>query len=262
MELTAHGFDENLQLALGGDPYGGMTSVGLRVPTALTPTNKSRYLFLLATFQIPERMHARILGYRQLVTIGQSVPGTDGALPYPVEFLVTSPFWHFSDGNISWHVQRIGKRLPYQVRPATAPAPLRGTAFRFAQGPALLYENFTVPGSGNLYVDMDTYTPPNQGRPWGTGMRSGFNTFYDNHTAYDYGEIVPMEADVEGPEVIGFFASVSQTDPSTRPLLNAPAVASTYSLGISPEDQFLLNFPNAVYWRVGGSLLVEITGGE
>lgn len=261
-EITATGFDENLQATGGGDPYGGMSSVGLRVPTLATPNAQSRYLFLLGTFSIPARSHARIIGYRQLVSLGVITDSAGG--PYVAELLVTSPSWRFPDGNVSWHMQRLGppnsKGFPYSVLTGATPPPSPSFAFRFAQGSALLYEKSTLPG--NLYVDLSAYTPPNQGRPWGRALRSGFFTFYDNHTAYDYGALVPMNAHIEGPETIGFFASLYQSNPSTRATLSVAAPSGTYTNGVTPEDQFLLNFPNAIYWRVGGSLLVELFEGE
>jgi hypothetical protein len=262
VELAAAGFDENLQI-VGGDPYGGRSAVGIRIPTLATPNPQSRYLVLLSSFSIPEGQRAVIRGYRQLVTLGviQNADSGAGAAPRVIEQLVTSPFWAFPDGNISWHLQNLGAAPGASTTQSLAgavPTPSSSFAFRWASGgAALLYETATIP-VGGLYVDLTAYTPPNQGQPQGRSLRAGTNaTFYGQQTDYlDHGAWGSLDIDVEGPKTVGFFASVGQSNPGTRPTVTVPG--TFYQNGLSDEELFLLNFPSAVYWRVGGSLIVEM----
>lgn len=72
-EVWSSGPDEYLQ-GLFGDPDGGVTSTGLRIPTQATSVNglirTSRYLFMLCGFSLGENEEATITGWRQLLTIG------------------------------------------------------------------------------------------------------------------------------------------------------------------------------------------------
>jgi len=56
---------------------------------------------------------------------------------------------------------------------------------------------------------------------------------------------------VKGPGAVAFYASVFQTNAEGRPFY--PGV-----LGMRPEDQFISNFPEAIYGRVAGAMIVEI----
>jgi hypothetical protein len=273
LEFSAAGFDENLQ-GFGGDPYGGQSNVGIRIPALATPNPQSRYLVQLASFSLPEGRHAKIIGYRQLVTIGGVQ--TAGTPPYPIEFQVTTPMWHFVDGNISWHMRSLGSQptagIPSSVLTGAVPQPLDTFAYRFAtSGSAMLYETAAIPpvagNPGTLYVDLTAYTPPNQGRPWGKALRSGGNlsTFFGLQTTYETANAWrSLDIDVEGPDTFAFFASVYQSNPASRQVLTVPT--TFYPGGVPPEELFLLNFPagegfNGVnYFRVGGSLIVEFPG--
>jgi hypothetical protein len=248
-EISSSGPDEFLQL-IGGDPFGGSTGPGLRVPTLAIP--QTRYLFNACAFSIAEGSRARILGYRQLVTIGQAgVPGIRF-----VEQEVISPVWRFEDGNVWMGLRRLGppnaNGIPFQT-PVPYP-PLDGTAFRWSMGSSLLFESLTSPDS--YYTHLSAYTPPNRGRPWGTPLDSGndwlsLQTQWRTHGAWN-----ALDLAVEGPDTIGLAISVLQTDPSTRDAIQLPETFRPG--GLSIEEQFLLNFPNAIYWRVGGSLIVEV----
>ena len=278
IELTAVGFDEQLQITQGADPYQNMTALGLRIPSLdqfdlaanTTPPTTSgatlRYLFLLATFSVPDREFARILGYRQYATIGliSTVGGPIAGGPnYVAELPIRTPSWHFPDGNISWHLQRLGAQPNIQLFPnPNAPANqiAQSAQYRFGNGPAFLYETINL-GGNTSYVNLSHYTPPNQGRPWGKSLRAGMQTFPDMRSGQNYGQYVPLGDLVQGPDTIAFFASVWQTNPSTRPFLKIPGTAGpTTALtgGYTDEDAFVVNFPAALYWRVGGSLLVDM----
>lgn len=278
IEIATTGIDEALQ-ALGSDPFGSMSWVGLRVPTLPTaavalanggsPDWQNRYLFAAASFSVGDGARARILGYRQLVTIGcnaasaPSLPTVSAPVPSFrfVEQEVLSPFWHFADvSGPSFHLWH-SPGPDHQGMPANTPAPgnLRNFMFRTSDAPALLYETATVPTP--FYVDLTAYTAPSMGKPWGSPLADGHHhTFYDLRTQHrTHGAWSSLDLEVEGPDLVTAYISVAQTDPQARELLTPPS--PFYPGGLSAEEQFLLNFPTAIYWRVGFSLIVEI-GGE
>lgn len=249
VELASSGIDESLQL-IGGDPFGGSSAMGLRVPGLATPNKASRYLFNAASFSVGEGESARILGWRQLVTIGAKQGQR------VIEQEVTSPVFRFSDGNVGFYLRRLGGPNSQGV-PAPTPAGnvLPSTARGMSILPALLYQAITVPPLDGYYVDLTAYTPPNGGRPYGTAVEPGFErndlaTPWRTHGAWS-----SLDVKIEGPETIAMFISVSQTNAGTRTALTPPG--TFYPGGLSAEEQFLLNFPTAVYWRVGASLIVE-----
>jgi hypothetical protein len=268
-EIATTGFDEYLQL-IGGDPYsanGASTSVGLRVPTLATPTVllgglTSRYLFLLSSFSVPEGGRVRIRGYRQMVTIGyKQVEGESSPTTRIVEQLVTSPFWRFADGNVSWHIHRIGSPNAQGVpqNPGNGPADMSSFKQYWADGPALLYgPPAPARPAGDIYTNLGSYAPPNAGKPYGQPVASKQGTFYDLRSPWEADRAWDsLDIPIDGPDTIAFFASVRQTNPEARVALAAPSTPLNYQAGLSSEEQFLLNFPNAIYWRVAGSLIVE-----
>jgi hypothetical protein len=188
----------------------------MRVPTlAFT----DRYLFTGCACSIGEGAKARILGYRQLVTIGQANVGA-GESPTPrfVEQEVTSPFWRFSDGNVWMGLRQAGG--PNWQGAATATpvpgTPPRGTSFQDSMAPSLLYEEITLPVGNTIYPDLTAYVPPNHGRPWGRPIQSG-NDWLSLQTQWrTHGAWHSMDLEVEGPDTIAIFISVLQSNPSTR----------------------------------------------
>jgi hypothetical protein len=267
-EIATTGFDEYLSL-IGGDPDGQSTSVGLRVPTLATAVGaqSDRYLFNCASFTVADGECAVIRGYRQLVTIGYAQPlGETPSFGYRiVEQEVLSPFWRFPDGNISWHLRSIGPPNASQI-PQPGPAGLtadggvnaqsRSFAYNWSDAPALLFGVGQAAPPGGIYTQIGAYVAPNSGRVWGTGITAKQGTFYDLRTPWrTHGAWEALDIPVTGPDTIAFFASVRQTNPSTRPVLTLPG--TFYSGGLSVEEQFLKNFPNAIYWRVGVALIVE-----
>jgi hypothetical protein len=268
-EIASSGFDEYLSL-VGGDPFGGSNSVGLRIPTLPTPTilgggAQLRYLFNLASFTVGEGACVRIRGYRQLLTIGatQQTP-REGPNPNPIYVIeqeVVDPFWRFNDGNVSWHLHVMGNPNASDV-PRGVTAPYTDVARDvvsykryWADSPALLYGPGSGVAPGNIYTNIASYVPPNNGKPYGSAINAAQGTFYDLRIPWrDSRAWDALDIPVEGPATVAFFASVRQTNPSTRNVLAIPSFAPG---GISTEEAFLTNFANAIYWRVGGSLIVE-----
>lgn len=267
VEISTDGFDEALQ-TIGSDPYGAASRVGLRVPTlntvaaataaGVSPRN-GRYLLMLAAFSISHGVRAQIVGYRQMVKIGykQTNGGDPTIKPYVVEQLVTDPAWAFQDGNVSFHLQSLGPPNNQGFHfDDQGPTDRQNFKFGFSMTPSVLYQAATVPDP--FYVDLSAYQPPNNGRPWGSPLRSGGqSTFHDQRTEWrTHGAWNALGLEVEGPDTIALFASVRQTNPATRGTLTLPGTVQP--AGLPAEEAFLQNFPNAIYWRVAGSLIVRI----
>jgi hypothetical protein len=267
VEIATSGIDESMQ-SFGSDPWGGSSWVGLRIPTLATEllavpwqsAQDSRYLLMLAAFSLSEGVKARVLGYRQMVRIGYTFARNSDlstSTPRTVTQEVKDPAWHFVDGNVSFHLADIGPPNNQGYAPDNSSATdLRCFKQGFSMSSAVLYQSATVPNP--FYVNLTAYKPPNKGRPWGKMLRSGGQ-------ATIYGQRTPWKADhawsslgydVEGPATVVFFASVRQTNPATRTALTVPS--PFYDGGLSAEEQFLLNFPNAIYHSVAGSLILRV----
>jgi len=244
-ETWSYGFDEQLQ-GVGGDAYGTPFFTGLRVPTLASPSVSNRYLFMLCGFQLAERVKARIVGWRQLATIGLVSAGN------LLEQEILSPVFRFPDGNISWHLRMVPGDLLESLTGGLPPpiSPTNNLAFRMSNTPALLYETATLTGSGN-YVDLTAYTPPNLGRPYGEPVGQ-FTTLPDLRTPWrDAHAWSALDLPIEGPGFFALFASVKQTAGTSH-------AAPTNPGGEPIEWQFIANHPTAIYWRVGGALIVDI----
>lgn len=276
-EVASHGVDEFFGQGHATDPFGGTSWVGLRVPFAPTaaitpqgvPSFASRYLFQGAAFSVAEGSVARIIGYRQLVTLGTIVEsGTSTAL-IPQELEVEEPEFAFIDATVSWHFRRLGppnaQGLP-SFRPSNK---TDGVSFRkgFSMQPALLYKSITLPAGNPYYTNLTAYQPPNAGRPYGYPLT-------DNPELSDIKGLVTrwktpdalgsLDVEVRGPDTVCAFISVAQTDPNLSQ--GVPAAFTNpgnAGLGISREQAFIQNanlgydLP-VFYWRVGVSLIVEV----
>jgi hypothetical protein len=64
-----------------------------------------------------------------------------------------------------------------------------------------------------------------------------------------------LDIEIEGPCAIELYASVQQTNPSTRPTI--PTLTATQLALLPPEEQFVAAFPSAVYTKIAGSLIFE-----
>lgn len=237
-EVSTTGVDENLQL-VGGNPYRTRSTVGIRVPTLPTGP-RNRYLIMLAFARIAVSQRIRVVAMRQMATLGAYVDGGAGAL-YLQEQQITSPWWAFPDGNISWHLKR--------VAPGNNMGPHNGNregmAYRYAMGSAILFEKPGAP------IDGKGYVAPYGGIPPGSSLMSEYDGFKDTRSPWQ--TPIPLDLEVEGPCDIVLFASVKQTSAADRQ--NPPPVQTT--TGVATEDSFVSNNPSAVYWRVSGSLIFE-----
>ena len=219
-EVSTSGFDETLQL-VAGDPYG----VGLRIPFTPTPPqptgNQLRYMFLLARHRVPMGVKLRLVGMRQLLTIGMFVPrqsNTDQQpVFFPAELEVTSPQWRFSDGQVTWYV----RRLPPLLNKVNQPQESDSFAFREADTPALLFESVTsFAGGGSPIVG---YVPPYGGEVRGVPLDPTLNSLHDIRFPWREDQAwSSLDIECEGPCDIALFALVTQTNPNTRVSLQIP----------------------------------------
>jgi hypothetical protein len=268
--VSTTGIDETLQ-GISTDPFGRNlpTGFGLRVPPVITASivapNQPRYLFLLASRTI-EREKTTIRGIRTGINLGINRSGTANQI-LPYELPVTSPYWRFPDGNVSWHLVREPNDVPTLQRPLTDTASWR---YLRSDQPAMLYKKGSFDAGAYdpltlapifYTVGLDGYTPPDfspsQAQPIADlgNMRS---IVYP----WDPGSDNKLNIVVSGNCRISLYASVLQTNPATR--LQPAALSSPISSGVSPEDAFLANFTTIgsptvgpVYWRVYGSILFD-----
>lgn len=244
-EISTNTRDPNLQLVFA-DPYGSLTQLGIPIPVGIpsfySQNYANRYLFLLVSVKFAEGETARLVGMRQRVLIGTSVPNGEGDLAYnyPIYIPQTTPDWHFSDANISWHLRRV-PQLGGGLANAGNAAEL---AFRQSDTPSLLFEN--APG------DVGGYGPPDGGRPPGDVVIPELANFHDlrfpwsNDHAWD-----SLDIEIQGPCAINLYASVQQTNPDTRPALSGSATL------LLPEEQFIATYTSAIYTKIAGSLIFE-----
>ncbi len=250
VEIVSTGVDEDLQ-GLASDPFGSLSSVGLRVPSHVTVLPQNRYLFLLCSLDVGDADRMRLVGLRHGYSLGVRQAQRVN------EFWVQNPVFKPPRGNISWHLRV--RPLRQLNNPGNGPIqpPLQNFAFRDAQSPALLY---LTAAAGFFYPLLTDYAPPNRGMPYGRGATPEFGTFYDLKTDWqDASDWHAIDIPIVGPARVQFFASVQQTPasktPVTQPLDFLP-------LGESPEEQYLGNFPEAQIWRVGGALAAEYEDGQ
>jgi hypothetical protein len=271
---TTSGLDENLQ-GISTDPFGQSipSSIGLRIPPVLaagsTPDNQPRYLFLLDT-RVIERDKTVIRGIRQGLTIGINRSAIAGReLIY--EFPVTSPWWRFPDGNVSWHLVREPNDEVVIQHPLSDAA-----SWRYLQSddPAMLYKTASfAPNTFNpstlapLYypVGLVGYTPPDL---------SAFRASPIANLGNLKGIVYPWQPEsddklnvvVNGNCRISLYASLLQTNPRTRLNPTALTAANVIPCGIAPEDAFVSNFTSGggdfpfagpIYWRIFGSILFD-----
>jgi hypothetical protein len=240
-EISSVGFDTSLQ-GVGADPSGSGYNVGIRVPSTTLDGIQNRYMFMLAKIKVGAFKKVRLTGIRQLVTIGLMVP--NGGTNYPLEFEVSSPFWRFTDGNISWHLRRVPEG--YQSTANTFNR--EGLQFMDAQTPALLYSNAPTEAGG--------YAPPS--KVPGVPLIGQFGCFYDLRFGWRNDQAATsLDTEIQGPCEIALYASVDQTDPGSRTTLVIPGSLPGGFNGLGPEDAFVANFPLAQYWRIAGSLIFE-----
>jgi hypothetical protein len=228
---------------IGGSPYlGDMGNVGLAVPQAPTTLPTNRYLFRLAVVSIPSGNAIIVRGLRQFLTLYAEYSAVEGAV-VPVSRLIQEPTFSFFDGNVSWHLRHKQQRSNQETfdpnQPVGASPNVDG------RDPALLYSAINP-----------NYVAPAHGIPPGEAVGS-LGTFYDIRfpwVATDWG----LALYVEGPGDVVFYASVYQTDATSRFVNESSILVPADTPGITAEDAFVSSFAaTARYGRVGGSIIYE-----
>jgi hypothetical protein len=276
VEVSSVAQDQD-RIGVGSSGYpGDIAADGIRIPTAptiafvngLDPPHvvqiaqQNRYLFRLCGFAVPPNYWCRILGIRTIITIGidlivdQTVGGVASHSVFTIEKPVTTPFWTFQNGNVSFHL----RYSPWAsgsivTMPYAADRPLGGsTTYDGSTEAALLFVPPSTP-----------YHAPMGGMPPGVGVGS-LGTWRDP-TRFPWNAQSPasdMDVDVGmGPGIVSLWASVYQTDPTTRttyPKLGEGNLTPEQVIVLtqSPEDAFLLAYPLSFYKRVAGALIGEI----
>lgn len=235
VELSSVSSDPQDLAGIGSTPFAGDLGItGIRVPDAPTPDSAHRYLFRLCAIEIPPGSAMRIIGIRQLATIRHF----DESSKLPLELEVTSPAWHFPEGNVSWH-------LRWQPEDFSA---LRSDGAQQAgtspnnrgHGTALLYRPPLAP----------TYNPLGRGVPPGNPIQD-LGTWRDIRFRWEDNSWDGLDILIAGAGSIAMYASVFQPDPTNRPAF--PKCDT-----LRPEDRFIADFPLAKYGRVAGGLVVEL----
>jgi hypothetical protein len=251
IELVSAAVDPDL-LGVGSSPYlGDYSYTGVRVPRTPTVDQSHRYLFRLCGIEIPSGSEIVIHGLRQLVTLRSEY--ASGDLTYALEFEQVSPFWHFIDGDVSWHLRHHTNIFAAQSDAAQLPSTSPGLRGGFDT--SLLYTPPLAP----------TYVPPSAGIPPGIDVDGSLGTFRDIRFEWDLADWT-LSTTVSGPGYVVFYASVHQTDPATR--VQVPTTIVDVG-ALRPEDRFLLATraaPNpdeeaietAIYGRVAGAMTVEL----
>jgi hypothetical protein len=233
---------------IGSSPMAGdINGAGIVIPDTRTPNRSRRYLMRLCGVNVNEGARVIVRSIRQLLTIGAVTESNQPGVGYPYELAVTSPVWRFVDGNVSWHLRKVNPKVP-EAGPRqfndVAPLVTPYSASQYGISSTIL----TRDGAGGAYVPLngaDAYGDP----------VAGLGTFYDMRYPWPNStEPADLGIEVSGACDLVIFASVYQTDPTTRIV---PAVAPNL-LTIGPEDRFLAAFPNARYHRIGAEMVVDI----
>jgi hypothetical protein len=251
-EVSTQSPDPTMQ-GIGSSPgLGDWTSSTVTVPPQPTLSTPTRYLIRLCGYTLQQGKKARVQSLRQYAEIGQDVV-VAGSSPYvwTARKDVTSSNWSFIDGNLSWHLRfhptPRGNSVPIDP---LAPTLLGQSLDYWGTQPGLLY-TLGHPGFAAGYV------PPAGGVPPGYGL-GPFGTFRDLRFPWGL-EVTDLALPIVGPGTIALWVSVWQGDPTTRPAM-APVTAAQ-ALTMRPEDQFVIQWPNALYTRVGGAILLDLSPG-
>ena len=267
-DYATSGIDEYLQ-GYGGDPTAGQNSLGLRIPSLATVDAGdnplySRYLFALCSVQVGHARR-RLVGIGQYATIGwlQSYSVEDNVTHRSIECQIMTPSWRFDNGNLSY-------ALTVHTQPPGPIGQYNADSFSFNNAPmGLLYQDATfnatdlnIYGRPDYYTSLIGYVPPNNGVPYGTSLVPALGTFYDTRFPWNYGDCLGnIDVEVEGPCTVTLWASCRQRDTERGAEVrvvspNDTPLSSGYG---GPEEAFLQNFPDAIYWRVAGRMIWEDT---
>jgi hypothetical protein len=241
-EIGTTGYDPD-RVGVGSSPYrGDVSNSALFVPEAPTRAPELRYLMRGASVAVPAGSYYLLRGIRTAVTIGGLLfdPSSGGFLP--IEMVVESRFWSFTNGNVAYFVmvehgaprQEGGEgegRFPRSL-PSMTPE-LYGT------DPALTYA-VNAAGVAEDGIVLP-YRPPSGGVPPGTEV-PGLGIIRDSRFGHpQHGALEDFEFAIPGPCRVTGWISIYQTDPRTRSQLPVVLPPGATLEGFPREDVFVRN---------------------
>jgi len=199
---------------------------------------------MLAFARFSAGMKGCLVGMRQMLTMIDYVNGTSEDFgPYPLEFEITSPFWHFTDSVVTWSLRKVAETIDVPTHAGNAD----GVQFRYATSSALLFET------------LGPYTPPYNGKLPGNALTPDLEMIRDIRFPWrDDHAWEALSVPFEGPCDIALFAQVLQSSPATR---QSPATPLNQLPFVLPEDAFTATngpAPAAVLFRIAGSLIFQM----
>jgi hypothetical protein len=244
---TTKGTDPNLAL-VGGPEAGNMAGLGLIVPNIGTVNAHSRNLCALAMFAFHGNQRARIVSFKQMLTIATDVPTAQAGVTILRECQVTDPFWSFPDGNVIWYFRTVPliTRHPQQVT-----TPPDGFAVDlYPTTPTQVVQFWSGAGS----------PPANNGVPGGEpiDMLPALRTVVSPYGRNAPGENLKVE--VPTPCRLFVYASIWQPNnqaPRITPDVGLGQDALIGDSGLCREDRFWASYPDSRYYRIGCELTVE-----
>lgn len=243
-DIVTTGFDEALQLN-GGDSSAGMVNTGLRVPPLASPNMSvpGWYRFLCVVVDLTAG--DALIGWDRLVTIGATRTSEERPR-YLYERPVVTPNFYIPGGFVTFSLT-VQPRAPTQrlVGPLDRPS----FVLRDTDDCALVYESSHFPVAPPLpgYLGMDDYAPPAMQGSLVFSARDVRMLWQPDHFHALY---LPVTQTTR----YRLYADVFQPDSAET---FVPNIDATWACGFTPEEQFLQQFNDAIYWRVAGRLIVE-----
>jgi hypothetical protein len=237
LEIVTVGFNPNLQL-VASDPAGGGYDLGIFIgPNDEATAPNLRQLFLLCVKSFNAGQRGRLVGFRQYLTLYVPELSSSGLANYPLERPVETPTWKYVDGNVLWGIRRVSSQTHFQPNANNA----QNLAFEYSQTPSQLFETIAGP----------LITPPYGGTFPGNALTPELSRFFDMRCRR-WSEPVEVDVPFEGPCDIAFFASVQQTNPSTRtpPPLIACSNPILVSMQFNGNDGLPQNGSGAPFYYV------------
>ena len=209
--------------------------------------SSTRYVIRLAAHRVPPGRNVIVHGVRQYLDIGVQIDVGRGQ-PYILNQPIISPFWTFSDAIVTWHL------VQQRTHEATTNSP---GGFAPSDLPPGWSQELDSTNTGLIALN------PFQGAghqslllgevPGTVYPLDSLGSFSDIRFPWISSANGSLGYVVEGNSIVALYATVLQTDPDTRPVLPAPE--DIFSL--NQEERFILANPNARYWSIAGSLILQ-----
>ena len=227
-ETSTVGYDPD-KAGMASSGYGEVASHNLFVPQEGTGDEPNeRLVFRLAARFIPPCECCRLISIRQRLTLGAVRNGRVFEIPIETEG------WQPPNWTMAWHLRLVtGETIAVLTNPASSQAPSTSTSL------------FDV-DSVQIFVPGSTLAPAGAIPP-GEGI-SDLGTFYDVRFPWNHPHSC-LDVPVKGPALVVLYATLSVP---TEPL---EPVEIDFDPGVLvPEDQFLLQFPDAKPRHIAGAL--------